>query len=79
MKVYETERRRKRDYFNTLATQGKETVQTLDRMRKVKRTKQYKERESLLRRVRERKGQRGRMRKLDREINRGNYRVKEKE
>ena len=79
MKVYETERRRKRDYCNTLATQGKETVQTLDRMRKVKRTKQYKERESLLRRVRERKGQRGRMRKLDREINRGNYRVKEKE
>ena len=39
MKVYETERRRKRDYCNTLATQGKETVQTLDRMRKVKRKK----------------------------------------
>ena len=35
----ETERRRKRDYCNTLATQGKESVQTLDRMRKVKRKK----------------------------------------
>ena len=46
MKVYETERRRKRDYCNTLATQGKESVQTLDRMRKVKRKKVYQVRET---------------------------------
>ena len=42
----ETERRRKRDYCNTLATQGKESVQTLDRMRKVKRKKVYQVRET---------------------------------
>ena len=42
----ETERRRKRDYRNTLATQGKESVQTLDRMRKVKRKKVYQVRET---------------------------------